>query len=285
MASAFCQCIGTTARILAEPAHVHDEATGCSNRSRPREDAMNWNETSVLLTGATRGLGLALAQDLGRRGAKIAVVAQNAVRLSEALAELTRADVRAFGIRADVGEKEAIHRVVGHAQALIGPIDVLVHNASTLGPTPLPSLLDTECEDFMRVLEVNLVGPFRLSKALAPSMLVRGRGLIAHISSDAAVEAYPNWGAYGVSKAALDHLSRSFAAELADTPVRVLSIDPGEMDTDMHRAALPEADPDTLASPALVAARISRIFEDADGFPSGTRVRARDVEDSSKERS
>lgn len=235
---------------------------------------MTWTNKTVLLTGASRGLGLALAHELGRRGARLALVSPHAGRLSAAAEQLTAHDIQVTTIRADVGEKEAIHRVVGQAQALLGPIDVLIHNASTLGPTPLASLLDTECEDFTRALEVNLVGPFRLTKALAAGMLVRGSGLVVHISSDAAVESYPDWGAYGVSKAALDHLSRQWAVELRDTPVRVLSIDPGEMNTDMHRDAMPDADPDTLASPQHVARRIVRIIENPARYPSGTRVQA-----------
>jgi len=235
---------------------------------------MTWKNKTVLLTGASRGLGLALAHELGRRGARLALVSPHAGRLLAAAEQLTAQDIQVTTIRADVGEKEAIHRVVGQAQALLGPIDVLIHNASTLGPNPLASLLDTDCEDFTRALEVNLVGPFRLTKALAAGMLVRGSGLVVHISSDAAVESYPDWGAYGVSKAALDHLSRQWGVELRDTPVRVLSIDPGEMNTDMHRDAMPEADPATLSSPQLVAQRIVRILEDPARYPSGTRVKA-----------
>jgi NAD(P)-dependent dehydrogenase (short-subunit alcohol dehydrogenase family) len=151
---------------------------------------------------------------------------------------------------------------------------VLVHNASTLGPTPLPLLLDTECEDLERVLAVNLVGPFRLTKAIAGSMALRGRGLVVHLSSDAAISAYPGWGAYGVSKAALDHLARSWAAELEGTGVRVLSVDPGEMRTRMHADAVPDADPATLADPVAVAARVADIVAHAERIPSGTRLEA-----------
>src|SRR5207302_9280153 len=132
-------------------------------------------------------------------------------------------------------------------------IDLLVHNTSTLGPTPLPLLLDTECEDFERVFQVNVLGPFRLSKAIAGGMALRGRGTIVHISSDAATNAYPRWGAYGVSKAALDHLARSWAAELGSLGVALVTIDPGEMDTAMHAAAMPEAARETLARPDAVA--------------------------------
>lgn len=232
---------------------------------------MEVRDKAVLVTGATRGLGLALARELGARGARVGIVGQHVARLESALGELR--DVRAFALRGDLGEKQDIHKIVGQAQALLGPIDVLIHNASTLGPTPLRGLLDTDCEDLERVLAVNLLGPFRLSKALAAGMLVRGQGLIVHISSDAAVDNYARWGAYGVSKAALDHLSRQWAVELVNTPLRVLAIDPGEMDTDMHREAIPDADPSSLLAPALVARQIARIIADPQ-YASGARVRA-----------
>ena len=193
----------------------------------------------------------------------------------EAVAAAIRAEGgEAHALAADVGDKEAIYPLAGAAAALVGPIEVLIHNASTLGKTPLPVLLDTECEDLERVLQVNLIGPFRLTKAIAGSMAVRGRGLVVHVTSDASVSAYPGWGAYGVSKAALDHLGRSWAAELDGTGVRVLSIDPGEMDTKMHADAVPDADRATLAEPRVVAERIVRILERARDFPNGARLEA-----------
>ena len=136
---------------------------------------------------------------------------------------------------------------------------------------------DTACEDLERVLAVNLVGPFRLSKVLAGPMLLRGSGVIVHVSSDAAVSAYPRWGAYGVSKAAFDHLARSFAAELEGSGVRVFAIDPGEMDTRMHAEAMPEADPATLARPEDVALRVLAAIEDAALAPGGARVIAAEI--------
>ncbi len=150
----------------------------------------------------------------------------------------------------------------------------MIHNASTLGKVPLDLLLDTECEDLEQVLAVNLVGPFRLTKAIAGSMALRGRGLIVHISSDAAVSAYPRWGAYGVSKAALDHLARTWAAELAGTGVRVLSVDPGEMRTKMHADAIPDADPASLADPSDIAARVAAMIEGIESIESGARLEA-----------
>ena len=226
---------------------------------------------NAIVTGASRGLGRALAVELARAGAKLVLVARESEELHAAVAEIRAAGGTAHAVAADVGDKEAIHRIAGAAAALVGPIDLLVHNASTLGPTPLPLLLDLDCEDFERVFEVNVLGPFRLSKVIAGGMALRGRGTIVHISSDAAMSAYPRWGAYGVSKAALDHLGRSFAAELGELGVRTLVVDPGEMDTAMHAAAMPEADRATLARPADVAHALAvRIFEQR--FENGERI-------------
>jgi len=175
-------------------------------------------------------------------------------------------------VAGDISDKHAIHAIAGQAQGLIGEIGIAIHNASTLGPTPLRLLLDTECEDLAAVLETNLVGPFRLTKVLAGAMAIRGAGTIVHISSDAASEAYPRWGAYGASKAAQDHLSRILAAELEGTGVRVLAVDPGEMDTAMHAAAIPEADRAALQRPAEVAARIVQMIEDDARASSGARL-------------
>jgi len=213
-------------------------------------------DSSSLITGASRGLGRALAESLARAGSRVVMVARERGPLDDAVATIRAAGGTAHGIAADVGDKQAIHRITGAAAALVGPIDLLVNNASTLGPTPLRLLLDTECEDLERVLAVNLVGPFRLSKVVAGSMALRGAGVIVNISSDAAVEAYPTWGAYGVSKAALAQLSNIWNAELDGSGVRVLSIDPGEMNTRMHVDAIPDTDPSTLADPRDVAARI-----------------------------
>lgn len=236
--------------------------------------AQDFAGTTALITGGSRGLGLALALALGRRGARVAIVARDAAALDAAVRSLRAEGIAAEGIAADIGDKQAIHAVAHQAAALLGPVDLLIHNASTLGPTPLRLLLDTECEYFERALQVNVLGPFRLSKVVAGAMALRGRGTIVHVSSDAAVEAYPRWGAYGASKAALDHLSRTWAAELAGTGVRVLAVDPGEMDTQMHADAVPDADRATLDDPAAVARAIAALLRDEAGAPSGARVRA-----------
>jgi NAD(P)-dependent dehydrogenase (short-subunit alcohol dehydrogenase family) len=229
---------------------------------------------AAIVTGASRGLGAALAAELARRGTKVVLVARERDPLEEVARAINAAGGEAHALPADVGDKRAVYPLAGAAAALVGPIDLLVHNASTLGPTPLRLLLDTECEDLEHVLEVNLVGPFRLTKAVAGAMALRRRGLIVHVTSDASVSGYPGWGAYGVSKAALDHLGRSWAAELEGTGVRVLGVDPGEMNTRMHQDAVPDADPATLADPATVAARIADMIAQPDRIPSGTRLEA-----------
>jgi NAD(P)-dependent dehydrogenase (short-subunit alcohol dehydrogenase family) len=231
-----------------------------------------FNQRGVLITGASRGLGRALFEQFARAGARVVGVARGADELERAAHALRAEGLEAYALAGDVGDTEAIYPLAGASQALIGPIEVLVHNASSLGPTPLGPLIDLPCEEFSRLLDVNLLGPFRLTKAVVGGMLVRGQGIVVSISSDAAVGAYPNWGAYGVSKAALDHLSRSWAGELAGSGVSMISVDPGEMDTDMHRAAIPEADPATLARPVDVARQLIAWLERLDPERSGLRV-------------
>ena len=234
---------------------------------------MDLSKTSALITGASRGLGRALGEQLAAAGARVVLVARSEPELSEVVAGIRRAGGEAHPLCFDVSRKEDVYPLAGAAAALVGPIDLLIHNASSLGPTPLRLLLDTECEALSSVLETNLVGPFRLSRAIVGSMALRKTGTIVHISSDASVNAYAGWGAYSVSKAGLDHLSRLWAAELAERGVRVLAVDPGEMDTVMHRQALPDADAATLARPERVAARILALLRD-ERVASGSRIEA-----------
>lgn len=229
---------------------------------------------AAMVTGGSRGLGAALGRALAREGARVVLVARGRAELERTVADIRDEGGEAHALVGDVGDKDEIHRLAGAAAALLGPLDLLVHNASTLGPTPLRLLLDTDCEDLERVLAVNLVGPFRLTKALLGSMALRGCGVVLQVSSDAAVAPYPAWGAYGVSKAALDHLGRIWAAELEGTGVRVLTVDPGEMDTAMHALAMPEADRRGLARPAAVAETILEMVRFAEALPNGARLEA-----------
>jgi len=233
---------------------------------------MNIQGQGALITGASRGLGRALAEQLAARGARVALVAREPGPLRDVVAAIRGRGGDAHAVAGDISDPHAIHRIAGQAQGLIGEVAIAIHNASTLGPTPLRLLLDTECEDLAAVVETNLIGPFRLTRVLAGAMAIRGAGVIVHVSSDAAVEPYPRWGAYGASKAAQDHLSRILAAELDGTGVRVISVDPGEMDTAMHAAAVPDADPSALQAPAQVAARIVQMIEDGARAPSGARL-------------
>lgn len=232
---------------------------------------MSFRGTHVLITGASRGLGRALAEELGRRGARLGLVARGTEDLEQLAAALRAQGVTAHAFPADLGDPAAAARLVGEVGAVLGPVEVLIHAASTLGDVPLRLLLDTRDETFREVLEVNLLGPFRLTRALVGGMVLRGRGLVVGVSSDAAENAYPTWGPYGVSKRALDHLMGTFAAELEGTGVHFSSLDPGEMDTRMHADAVPDADPTTLRRPEAVAAAMATLLE-APGFPSGARV-------------
>jgi NAD(P)-dependent dehydrogenase (short-subunit alcohol dehydrogenase family) len=233
-------------------------------------------------------LGLETARALALRGSAVAMVSRDEDTLNRAVAEVRRDGEhaagkrgahppRVMGIQADAADKDAPHRMAALASDALGAIDVLVVSASTLGPIPLRLLLDTDCEDLEAVLSTNVVGPFRVAKVVVGSMLLRGQGVVVFLSSDAAVEAYPRWGAYGVSKAASDHLARIWGAELAGTGVSVISVDPGEMDTKMHRDAIPDADPHSLTKPERVAQAlvdlVERILRRGEITPNGARLR------------
>src|SRR5882724_2634270 len=160
----------------------------------------------VAVTGGTSGLGLALVRQFSVLGAHVALVARTATDV----ARIARA-TGAHGIVGDVGRKEDIHPIALQITGNLGGLDVLINGASSLGPVPLALLADTECEALEEALAVNVVGPFRLTKALLGALTTSARegrgGVVLNISSDAAINAYPGWGAYGASKAALRHLS------------------------------------------------------------------------------
>lgn len=217
---------------------------------------MDWRGRTVLLTGASRGLGEALAVELGRAGARLALVAREEQALTRVVRAVREAGGEAHPVPGDVSSADAAARIAGVATALLGSIEVVIHNASSLGPVPLRPLAETSDAAFEEALATNLVGPFRLSRALVGPMALRGGGLVVQVSSDAATTPYPGWGAYGASKAALEHLGRIWDAELAASGVRFVNVDPGEMDTRMHRDAMPEADPASLGRPEQVAHRL-----------------------------
>ena len=224
----------------------------------------------VAVTGGTSGLGLALVQALSRGGASVAFVARTAERVRA----VEEAHPGTHGIAGDVSVKEEIHPLALQVTAALGGLDVLINNASSLGPVPLAPLADTECEDFEAALATNLVGPFRLTRALLGALGAAARegrpALVVNVISDAAVTPYPGWGAYGASKAALLHMSRIWDAELREHGVRVEAVDPGDMDTPLHALAVPDADPAELRRPADAALEIVERIEASIAERGGT---------------
>ncbi len=210
----------------------------------------------IAITGGTSGLGLALVRALRRADAQVAFVARDASRVTAVAAQVPGA----HGIAGDVSHKDETHALAMQIAAALGGLDVLIHNASSLGPVPLAPLGDTDCEDLELALATNLVGPFRLTKALLGALGAAARdgrpAIVVNIVSDAAVTPYAGWGAYGASKAALLHMSRIWNEELSPHGIQVLAIDPGDMDTPMHALALPDADPASLRRPEDAAAEI-----------------------------
>jgi NAD(P)-dependent dehydrogenase (short-subunit alcohol dehydrogenase family) len=221
----------------------------------------------VAVTGGTSGLGLALVCELLRRGAQVAFVARTRDRVERVAAHYAGA----YGVVGDISKKEDIYPIATQILGRLGGLDVLVNNASDLGPVPLALLADTDCEDFERALATNVLGPFRLTKALLGSLAAAvrdgSRAIVVNISSDAAINAYPTWGAYGASKAALHHMSRIWNEELGAEGISVLSFDPGDMDTPLHASAIPDADRTELTQPEVAARQL------ADAIAGAVRAR------------
>jgi NAD(P)-dependent dehydrogenase (short-subunit alcohol dehydrogenase family) len=231
----------------------------------------------ALVTGASRGFGRALAAELAARGWSLVVNAREGTALHAAASTLPAHAVVA--LEGDV--TCAVHRaeLVAAAEGL-GGLDLLCNNASELGPSPLPTLADLADDDLALVLDTNVLAPLALVHLALPQLVRRRRlgadgeptGTIVNMSSDAAAEAYPGWGAYGSSKAALDHASRVLTLERPD--LRVYAFDPGDMRTDMHQRAFPGQDISDRPEPESVVPALMRLLAEAP--PSG-RYRASDL--------
>jgi NAD(P)-dependent dehydrogenase (short-subunit alcohol dehydrogenase family) len=218
---------------------------------------------TAIVTGASRGLGLALGRALVDRGFRLVVDARGAQALEQAWAE-TPGVTAIPGNLADVAHRHALVTAVG------GPIDLLVNNASVLGPSPQPALADYLLDELRRVYEVNVVAPLALVQAALPHLAPGAR--ILNITSDAAVEPYEGWGGYGSSKAALDQLTAILAAEHPD--LRVYAVDPGDMRTQMHQEAFPGEDISDRPPPEESVPGLLELIEG--DLPSG-RYRAREL--------
>jgi NAD(P)-dependent dehydrogenase (short-subunit alcohol dehydrogenase family) len=228
---------------------------------------------TAVITGASRGLGAALATALSARGWRLVVDGRDADRLAATVAGLPSPD-RVTAVPGDVAD--AAHRAA-LAAAAGDRLDLLVHNASDLGPSPLPRLADLDPDRFAATLAVNVVAPLALTQALLPA-LRRAGGRVVSVSSDAAVEAYAGWGGYGASKAALDQLTAVLGAE--EPGLRVYAVDPGDMRTGMHQAAFPGEDISDRPLPETVVPAVLRLVEEdlpggrhraAALLPAGTR--------------
>jgi NAD(P)-dependent dehydrogenase (short-subunit alcohol dehydrogenase family) len=189
---------------------------------------------NALVTGASRGLGFALSRALAERGWSLVIDARGAEALESARAELAEL-TPVVAIPGDVADPE--HRAT-LIEAVNGPLDLLVNNASLLGASPLPPLAEYPLDVFEQVFRVNVAAPLALVQVALPVLAPDAR--ILNVSSDAAVEPYEGWGGYGASKAALDQLTNVLAAERAD--LRIYAVDPGDMNTQMQQEAYPEED-------------------------------------------
>jgi NAD(P)-dependent dehydrogenase (short-subunit alcohol dehydrogenase family) len=221
------------------------------------------NMRTALITGGSRGLGRALAGALVDRGWRVIIDGRDAQHLASA--------ARQLGAEPIVGDvADPVHRVALRA-AVGGGLDLLVNNASVLGPSPQPALAEYPMDVLEEVYRVNTFAPLALVQALLPALRATG-GRIVNVSSDAAVEAYPGWGGYGSSKAALDQLSAVLAAEHPE--LRVYAVDPGDMNTDLHQLAFPGQDISDRPGPESVVPALLELLETE--LPSG-RYRAADL--------
>lgn len=197
-------------------------------------------EQVALITGASRGLGAELAEFLAKQGYDLVLTARGAEALETAARSLRKYGSQVIAIPGDVSEPK--HRAcLAAAAGSLGRLDLLINNASNLGLSPLLPLADYPTDTIEEVMKVNLLAPLGLVQSTL-SLLKSSTGMVINISSDAAVGGYPGWGAYGASKAALDVMTLTLANELRDDGVAVVSVDPGDMRTQMHQDAFPGED-------------------------------------------
>ncbi len=201
----------------------------------------------AIVTGASKGLGQVIVGFLAGQGYHLVITARRAKALHEVARQLEALGSRVAAEPGDIADEAHRRRLVALADSL-GGLNLLVNNASDIGPSPMPPLATYPLEALKRVLEVNLVAQLGLIQEALP-LLMRSRGLVINVSSDAARGGYPGWGGYGASKAALDLASLTLANELRDNGVAVVSVDPGDMRTEMHQRATPDEDISDLPLP------------------------------------
>jgi NAD(P)-dependent dehydrogenase (short-subunit alcohol dehydrogenase family) len=202
---------------------------------------------SALVTGGSRGIGKAIALSYAREGAKVFVCARNEEEVKRVAEEARRHDCEVYGIAGDVGQSNDVHRMVEGALERFGSIDILVNNASLLGPRV--TIAEYPVSSWEEVMRVNIDGPFLVTREVLQSMIPRRQGSIINISSGVGRTGRARWGAYSVSKFALEGFTQILAEELKDNGIRVNSLNPGPTRTEMRAAAYPDEDPLTLQRP------------------------------------
>lgn len=206
---------------------------------------------TVMITGASRGLGKALAYAFSGKGYQLAICARGKEGLENVRDSLIQNGGDVLAVQADASKKEDIERFVSMTEEKFKHIDVLINNASYLGSSPIPYLLDFTLDEYRDVMKVNAEGPFLMMKRVLPGMVQRGKGSVINVTSAAGATGYAGWGIYGVSKFALEGMTETWADELSATGVVVNMVDPGEMNTEMHDLAVPDCDY-PLAEPTSV---------------------------------
>ncbi|WP_413309662.1 SDR family oxidoreductase [Bacillus sp. 1P10SD] len=234
------------------------------------------NKPVVMITGASKGLGRELTMAFAQNGANLAICARGEKNLLEIKKEAeSNGASNVLAVTADVSKSRDVERFVALTEELYGKVDVLINNASILGPSPMPLLLDYPEEDFFEVLKVNTVSPFLVTKRILPGMILKNKGSIINVTSEAGNTGYAGWGAYGISKFALEGLTETWADELKETGVRVNMVDPGEMDTEMHQLAVPDCDYE-LANPKDVINVFLYLASDSSNHINGQRFQAQE---------
>ncbi len=203
---------------------------------------MRLNDTVVLITGSSKGLGRALAHAYADAGARIILNARGTEALEATRRELEGKGAQVLAVVADATSPDEIVRLVDVALTHFGQIDVLVNNAGILGPSPRPSMADFAAADLAEIFRANVIGPVLVTQAVLPQMLKRGSGVIINVTSDAGQTGFAGWGGYGAAKAALELITESWAAELEGTGVRINAVNPGDLNTQMHQLAFPGED-------------------------------------------
>ncbi|WP_409302609.1 SDR family NAD(P)-dependent oxidoreductase [Peribacillus sp. SCS-155] len=229
----------------------------------------------IMITGASKGLGKALALTFASQGARLAICARGEHELLKVKKQAQELGAEVLAVIADVSQSRDVEKFVAIAEDTYGRVDVLINNASTLGPSPMPFLLDYPEQDFEEVVRINTLSAFMVTRRVIAGMLQRNSGSIINVTSEAGHTGYAGWGAYGISKFAIEGLTQTWADEVKDTRIKINMVDPGEMNTEMHALAVPECDYE-LTDPNDVVEVFLYLASDQSAGISGKRFEAQE---------